>query len=95
MERRPERIVGWEELARRASNGVEVSLFWQRGHTDVHVRVIDTRTDEAFELTVAGENALEAFYHPYAYPNTASSSPHRIVREQCLLLNSARTFDEP
>jgi hypothetical protein len=31
------------------------------------VRVIDAQTKEAFELTVAGERALEAFYHPYAY----------------------------
>jgi hypothetical protein len=93
MEQRPDRIAGWEELARRTSNGVEVTLFWQRGHEDVHVRVIDAGTDEAFELTVPGEIALETFYHPYAY-GAQPSSPHRAVRKRCLL-NSARTFDEP
>jgi hypothetical protein len=68
MEPKPDRTICWEELASRTSNGLEVTLLWQRDHQDsVHVRVIDARTDEAFELTVAGENALEAFYHPYAY----------------------------
>jgi hypothetical protein len=67
MEPGPDSITTWEELARRASNGLEVTLLWQRDHKQVHVRVIDARTDEAFELTVASENALEAFYHPYAY----------------------------
>jgi hypothetical protein len=62
-----DKITRWEELASRTSNGLEVTLLWQRDHDNVHVRVIDARTEEAFELTVAGENALEAFYHPYAY----------------------------
>lgn len=57
----------WEELARRTSDGLEITLLWQRGGNNVHVRVIDARTDEAFELTVHGKNALQAFYHPYAY----------------------------
>jgi hypothetical protein len=67
MEPRPDRTNRWEELASRTSNGLEVTLLWRRDHDNVHVRVIDARTEEAFELTVAGENALDAFYHPYAY----------------------------
>jgi hypothetical protein len=67
MEPQPDLTAQWEELASRTSNGLEVTLLWQRDHNNVHVRVIDARTEEAFELTVAGENALEAFYHPYAY----------------------------
>jgi hypothetical protein len=54
----------WEELARRFSSGLEVTLLWHRDDSNVRVRVIDVRTEEAFELTVAGENALEAVYHP-------------------------------
>jgi hypothetical protein len=61
------RIGCWEELASRTSNGLDVTLLWLRDHNDVHVRVIDARTEEAFEFTVTGENALEAFYNPYAY----------------------------
>jgi hypothetical protein len=67
MEPEPDTTSRWEELASRTSNGLEVTLLWQRDNDDVHLRVIDVRTDEAFEVTVAGEKALEAFYHPYAY----------------------------
>jgi hypothetical protein len=67
MEPKPDMTASWAELASRTSNGLKVTLLWQRDHNDVHVRVIDERTEEAFELTVTGENALEAFYHPYAY----------------------------
>jgi hypothetical protein len=67
MDPRPDMTACWEELASRTSSGLEVTLLWQRDQKNVHVRVIDVRTEEAFELTVAGESALEAFYHPYAY----------------------------
>ena len=67
MEPRLARIDCLEELASRTSNGLEVTLLWQRDDENVHVRVIDAQTEEAFELTVAAEHALEAFYHPYAY----------------------------
>jgi hypothetical protein len=67
MNPRLDMTANWEELARRTSSGLEVTLLWQRDRSDVNVRVIDARTEDAFELTVAGESALEAFYHPYAY----------------------------
>jgi hypothetical protein len=67
MEPRRARTNRWEELASRTTNGLEVTLLWQRDDENVHVRVVDARTEEAFELTVAGEKALEAFYHPYAF----------------------------
>ena len=67
MEPKPDTTSRWEELASRTSNGLEVTLLWRRDHNNVHVRVFDSQTKEAFELTVAGANALEAFYHPYAY----------------------------
>jgi hypothetical protein len=67
MEPRRDKATCWKELASRTSDGLEVTLVWHPGDKDVKVRVIDARTDEAFELTVAGENALAAFYHPYAY----------------------------
>ncbi len=57
-----------EELANRASDGLEVSLLWSRRTNRVSVAVADTRTGESFELTIRdGENALEVFHHPYAY----------------------------
>ena len=67
MDPRLDTTADWEELASRTDGGFEVTLLWQRDRTDVSVRVIDAQTNEGFELTVAGERALEAFYHPYAY----------------------------
>ena len=54
------------ELAHRASNGIEVFLFWDACSNDVSVEVVDQREDSAFELRVDADSALDAFYHPYA-----------------------------
>jgi hypothetical protein len=56
-----------KELAQRASNGIEVTLFWKKPTTRVAVQVSDVRFGESFEFEVEGENALDAFHHPYAY----------------------------
>jgi hypothetical protein len=55
------------ELAHRANNGIEVSLFWSKAGNRVTIEVFDQRFDEGFELEVAGADALDAFNHPYAY----------------------------
>jgi hypothetical protein len=55
------------ELAHRASNGIEVTLFWGSATGEVVVEVVDHRTAQYFEFPVASENALDAFHHPYAY----------------------------
>lgn len=55
------------ELAHRASNGIEVTLFWNKSANRVTVEVFDERFDEGFELEVDGSVALDAFNHPYAY----------------------------
>jgi hypothetical protein len=57
----------FEELHRRASAGLEVTLLWSRGAGKLVVSVADTMTGESFELPVAREEALEAFNHPFAY----------------------------
>jgi len=56
-----------KELAYRASNGIEVTLFWEKPTTRVAVRVSDMQFGEIFEFEVEGANALDAFHHPYAY----------------------------
>jgi len=56
-----------QELAYRANDGVEVSLFWSRRCRRLTVVVSDSRTDHSFELTAHPENALDVFHHPYAY----------------------------
>ena len=58
---------GIEELAQRMSDGVEVSLLWNRVSDSLSVVVRDLRSDETFEFAVARSRGLEAFKHPYAY----------------------------
>jgi hypothetical protein len=59
------------ELAHRASNGIEVSLVWNRGTNRVTVRVFDARAEDGFELAVDRRSALDAYRHPFAYDRCA------------------------
>ncbi len=47
--------------------GVEVSLYWSPATGSLTVVVDDARAEERFELEARADNALEVFYHPYAY----------------------------
>ena len=53
------------ELAHRTSDGIEVTLLWCACHDTVAVQVADH--GNLFEVVVARDRALDAFYHPYAY----------------------------
>jgi hypothetical protein len=56
------------ELAHRAGDGLEVLLMWDRDDGRLVVIVDDIRKGGSFELVVAdGRQALDAFYHPFAY----------------------------
>lgn len=55
------------ELARRTNDGVEVTLLWTPADDRLTVVVEDAKLDERFELEARPDNALEIFYHPYAY----------------------------
>jgi hypothetical protein len=55
------------ELAARESDGINVLLLWHPGGDALTVSVEDVRIGECFQLAVAPERALDAFYHPYAY----------------------------
>jgi hypothetical protein len=57
----------FEELDYREADGIEVSLLWNRSLNTLSVFVVDTRTNESFELEVLPEEALEAFHHPFAH----------------------------
>ena len=59
------------ELANRRSGSVEVRLLWSRDSDVCTVAVADGRTGEEFEVKVARERALDAFYHPFAYADAA------------------------
>ena len=60
------------ELAHRTTDGIDVSLYWDRGAEHLLVTVEDSRTGDRFSLAAARERALDVFYHPYAYAVHAS-----------------------
>jgi hypothetical protein len=55
------------ELNHRQNNGIAVTLLWSRGTDELVVRVYDARTDEQFDLACRAADALDVFYHPFAY----------------------------
>jgi hypothetical protein len=57
------------ELDRRGSDGVDIVLAWEPRTNRVAVAVVDERTCDRFLIEVDPANALDAFYHPYAYVN--------------------------
>ena len=60
-----------EELAYRSGDGVEVVLLWCRDDDRLTVAVSDTRTGLSFELPAKPDNALDVYYHPFAYAAAA------------------------
>ena len=55
------------ELAHRVNDGVEIVLFWNEATDDLTVYVSDERSRAYFELAARRDQALDVFYHPYAY----------------------------
>jgi hypothetical protein len=55
------------ELAARDSDGIHVRLLWHPRESTVTVSVEDARVGDRFQLAIAPDRALEAFYHPFAY----------------------------
>ena len=58
------------ELDYRESNGISVTLLWNRTTGGVLVRVVDETVDEDFEVDCAPDEALAVFHHPFAYTDT-------------------------
>jgi hypothetical protein len=56
-----------QELAHRTSNGIDVTLCWNKATNRVSVEVTDVRFDDSFAFEVPGSHALDAFHHPYVY----------------------------
>jgi hypothetical protein len=55
------------ELAVRDSDGINVQLLWHPDENALTVSVEDVRAGGRFQLAVAPDRALDAFYHPFAY----------------------------
>jgi hypothetical protein len=56
-----------QELAYRESDGIEIALLWNAAENRIVVQVADARGGGCFEVAVASDKALDAFYHPYVY----------------------------
>lgn len=57
----------WVELAERAGDGLQVTLWWSRATDGVKVTVDRVHSGARAELHVAPDRALDAFYHPFVY----------------------------
>ena len=55
------------ELASRESDGIAVTLLWDPAEDRVLLDVYDARADASFVRDVERADALDAFYHPFAY----------------------------
>ena len=55
------------ELARRTGDNLAVSLLWRQEDNRLRVVVTETIGGREFELDAHPENALDIFYHPFAY----------------------------
>jgi hypothetical protein len=55
------------ELAARETDGISVRLLWHPRENSVTVSVEDGRVGDRFDLAIAPDDALDAFYHPFAY----------------------------
>jgi hypothetical protein len=44
-----------------------VTLYWRADDNSTHIEVKGRASDEQLAFAVAGEHALDAFYHPFAH----------------------------
>jgi hypothetical protein len=56
-----------KELATRMSGGIRVTLRWRSDDDRVVIVVEDPVSEEVFELEARRDNALDVYYHPFAY----------------------------
>ena len=71
----------WIELATRAGDGLEISLYWSKSADRVKIAVTDAELFDEFETDVANADALAAFYHPFAYAPSQSFGSVEAERE--------------
>jgi hypothetical protein len=72
----------WVELAKRASDGLEVVLLWSRSRDRVKVAVADERLCHHLDLDVVRADALSVFCDPFAHAaaHLANAGSHDDVR---------------
>ncbi len=75
------------ELSRRLTGTVEVLLLWHPETDRVGLSVRDLATGAGFHLEVASADAIDAFYHPYAYAARRETS-YRVLRAETTIVDS-------
>jgi hypothetical protein len=55
------------ELAARKNGGLEVKLLWSSRSGSLWVDVLHVATRERFTIDADPANALDVYYHPFAY----------------------------
>ena len=68
------------ELARRASGGLEIALYWSPSDDGTTIEIRQPATGELLVFRVAQESALDAFYHPFAHVPVAGADPILVHR---------------
>ena len=63
----PTALTDRRELAHRANDGIEVTLFWSKSTNRVTLEVHDSRSGQRLEFDIDRHAALDAFKHPYVY----------------------------
>ena len=81
MKRKPTR-----ELAQRLSGTLEVLLLWHPETDRLELVVRDTANKPGFRIEVAPADAIDAFYHPYAYAAQRGSA-YRVVRTKTKIVD--------
>lgn len=66
-------------LARREPAGTSVTLLWRESTQDVWIEVREHAQEDALVVTVAPEQALDTFHHPYAYASRTVSPPELLA----------------
>ena len=78
------------ELAARENDGIHVLPLGHSRQDAVTVSVDDTRGGHRFDLAVARDRALEAFYHPFAH--AAATSDGALLASVCCWPMTRRWF---
>jgi hypothetical protein len=63
------------ELAQRISGELEISLYWDAVDNSTSIEIWHPALHESLLcFAVPGENALDAFYHPFAHLQTSAAA---------------------
>ena len=81
-----ERNAPTRELAQRLSGAAEVLLLWRPEIDRVELSVRDLVTGAGFHIEVAPGNAIDAFYHPYAY-EAARRDSFRVDQDETTIVD--------